>query len=152
MYVYRQDENPKCDIRRIPKSAVVSPENDLVLSGRQVIFQRSISEIASSTTTSVETLDMVDGSNNRVVLRRRNNSGSIAGTDNHSHGSKSSNSRSTCSLIISPTTPISTPTIIFMDSSPIIFIIDSSPIILIDSPIIFIDSPIIFIDSPNHIY
>ena len=63
--------------RRALRTAVISPETELLMSGRQGMFQRSISEITGSST-SVENLDAYDGSVNKS-RRRRNNSGTLSG-------------------------------------------------------------------------
>ena len=66
------------DPSRIPKSAVVSPEGEILAGGRQAMFQRSISEIASSTNMD-ENIGAAEAANNRLSRRKRNNSLSEGG-------------------------------------------------------------------------
>ncbi|XP_064637403.1 E3 ubiquitin-protein ligase MYCBP2-like isoform X3 [Lineus longissimus] len=62
----------KPPVKQQPKSAQVSPESDLE-APKRVVFQRSISELATG-----DQLSSSDCTGSRVVMRRRNNSGGIA--------------------------------------------------------------------------
>ena len=80
MYAVLQDEVLP-EVQFAARSAAASPESDTgsTSSGRSIIFQRSISEITGGRPNQ-ESLDhSEEGANNRIVVRRRNNSGGISG-------------------------------------------------------------------------